>query len=62
MTGTLKIRCPNLLCRTILSVPPDMRGQCVHCQECNHPFVVPLAPQGKKPRISASAELANNPK
>ena len=42
---TIKIRCPNLRCRTILSVPVDRRGKCVVCQECGQALMIPATPK-----------------
>ena len=56
---TIKIRCPNLRCRTILSVPIDRRGKCVVCQECGQALLVPATPKaaGKsRPPKPAEAE------
>lgn len=41
MTDSVRLRCPNLLCRTILTVPGHMRGQRVRCSVCNEPLLVP---------------------
>lgn len=41
MSEPIKIRCPNLLCRVILSVPRDMRGECIRCANCGETLKVP---------------------
>lgn len=56
MNLTIKIRCPNLRCRTILSVPVDRRGKCVVCQECGQALMIPATPKGSKPRPPKPAE------
>lgn len=40
------LMCPNLKCRKILSVPEEVRGKLVKCQQCQTMFRVP---EGKKP-------------
>jgi hypothetical protein len=35
--------CPNLRCRKILSVPDEVRGKVVRCQNCSTSFRVPEA-------------------
>jgi hypothetical protein len=59
MNLTIKIRCPNLNCRTILSVPVDRRGKCVVCQECGQALLIPAMPKGAgrtRPPKPAEAE------
>jgi hypothetical protein len=41
--------CPNLRCRTILSVPDEVRGKLVKCQKCQTMFRVPEGNPAKKP-------------
>jgi len=35
------LMCPNLKCRKILSVPDEVRGKLVKCQQCQTMFRVP---------------------
>jgi LSD1 subclass zinc finger protein len=50
----VKMICPNLKCRKILSVPDEVRGKQVKCQFCQTTFRVPTsapkpaAPAGSK--------------
>jgi LSD1 subclass zinc finger protein len=50
----VKMICPNLNCRKILSVPDEVRGKQVKCQFCQTTFRVPAsapkpaAPAGSK--------------
>jgi LSD1 subclass zinc finger protein len=37
----VQIICPNLKCRKILSVPEDLRGKQVKCQNCQTVLRVP---------------------
>jgi hypothetical protein len=37
------LMCPNLKCRKILSVPDEVRGKLVKCQQCQTMFRVPEA-------------------
>ena len=43
--------CPNLRCRKILSVPEEMRGKLVKCQNCQTSFRVPPAKAGAAPAV-----------
>jgi LSD1 subclass zinc finger protein len=46
---SVKMICPNLKCRKILSVPDEVRGKQVKCQYCQTTFRVPTGvakPQG----------------
>ena len=42
---SVQIICPNLRCRRVLSVPDDVRGKMVKCQQCQTPLRVPMLPQ-----------------
>ena len=35
------LMCPNLKCKKILSVPDEVRGKLVKCQQCQTMFRVP---------------------
>ena len=43
----ITILCPNLRCRTVLSVPDGVRGKKVRCSQCGIAFLVPAAPPKK---------------
>jgi hypothetical protein len=45
------LMCPNLKCRKILSVPDDVRGKLVKCQQCSTMFRVP---ESKKPDAASA--------
>ena len=49
------LMCPNLKCRKILSVPDDVRGKLVKCQQCSTMFRVP---ENKKPVTDAPQKKA----
>jgi hypothetical protein len=38
---SVQLLCPNLKCRKILSVPPEVRGKLVKCQYCQTMLRVP---------------------
>ena len=40
-TGTIRMICPNLRCRAILSVPGTARGRNVRCRSCGQKVAVP---------------------
>ncbi len=52
----VKLRCPNLQCRAVLSVPESKRGQCVRCGVCGQTLRVPSRPKYTtgKPRATTS--------
>ena len=56
MPEMVKLRCPNLLCRVILSVPVIMRGQHVRCANCGEVLLVPRT--GGAPAVSRSGAPA----
>jgi LSD1 subclass zinc finger protein len=53
--SAVRLLCPNLKCRTILSVPVTARGKNVRCRSCGTRILVPA---GKKPLKPAPAEAA----
>ncbi|MFN3169016.1 MAG: hypothetical protein ACE37H_18365 [Phycisphaeraceae bacterium] len=55
-SAAIKLICPNLRCRTLLSVPPTARGKNVRCRQCGTRIQVPA--QGK-PKPSAPAATDN---
>lgn len=38
---TLRIMCPNLVCRKILAVPKTARGKTVRCRSCGTSIRIP---------------------
>jgi len=38
----ITLLCPNLACRSILKVPPRVRGKRIRCGKCGTLFVVPV--------------------
>lgn len=48
MSTHVRMICPNLKCRSILSVPTNARGKTVRCRQCSMRIHVP-APVVKKP-------------
>ncbi|GJQ28449.1 MAG: hypothetical protein HBSAPP03_03330 [Phycisphaerae bacterium] len=53
------IMCPNLVCRKILSVPPECRGKTVRCKNCGTNIRVPAkdapAPAPADPKAKSAA-------
>lgn len=41
MSDTVRIICPNLNCRAILSVPDTARGRVVKCKRCATKVMIP---------------------
>ena len=44
---SITILCPNLRCRTVLTVPDGVRGKKVRCSHCGTAFLIP--PTSTKP-------------
>ncbi len=40
-TSAVRLLCPNLKCRTVLSVPVSARGKTVRCRSCSMRVQVP---------------------
>jgi len=55
MPSTVRMICPNLKCRAILSVPPNARGKTVRCRQCSMRIHVPPGPATKSPGSANSA-------
>lgn len=41
MADSVRIMCPNLKCRAILSVPDAARGRMVRCKQCGNNIRIP---------------------
>jgi len=56
MEQEVKLRCPNLQCRAVLSVPEEKRGECVRCGVCGQALRVPPRTKSAagKPRAAAA--------
>ncbi|MFG0251032.1 MAG: hypothetical protein ACF8OB_19285 [Phycisphaeraceae bacterium JB051] len=50
MAGSIRVICPNLKCRAILSAPDHARGRMVRCRMC-----------GMKVKIPATAKVKAEP-
>ena len=50
MSGSIRVICPNLKCRAILSAPAHARGKFVRCRIC-----------GMKVRIPSTAKVKAEP-
>ncbi len=44
-SGSIRIMCPTLTCRRVLSVPTTARGKTVRCRNCGTNIRVPEAMQ-----------------
>ena len=55
MSDTVRIMCPNLVCRKVLAVPSAARGRTVRCKICGTNIRVPLA---EKPAEAADEAVA----
>lgn len=51
MTDVLRIICPNLSCRSILSVPSTARGKYVRCRMCGTKVAIPSQPLRPVPAV-----------
>lgn len=54
--GSVRMICPNLKCRSILSVPAVARGKTVRCRSCGMRIRVPAPPPEPLPETEASAQ------
>jgi hypothetical protein len=54
---SLRIMCPNLLCRKVLAVPHTARGKTVRCRACSTAIRIPPKPGEKAPE-SAGGKAA----
>jgi hypothetical protein len=61
MQQTIKLRCPNLLCRIILTVPAEMRGEVIRCASCNETLRVP-SPRPVAPVNPDAASAGRGPR
>ncbi len=52
----IRLICPNLKCRKVLSVPSHARGKNVRCRNCGMRVEVP--PASATPRPAADAEAS----
>lgn len=42
-SDNVRLMCPNLKCRTVLSVPAEARGKNVRCRNCGTKVMVPAS-------------------
>jgi len=57
MSSLVRMICPNLACRKVLSVPQAARGKSVRCRHCGMRIQVP-APSAPKPAPEEPAETS----
>ena len=55
-SDVLRIICPNLKCRAILSVPQVARGKTVRCRQCGALVKIPVAAEKPAPAAEAPAK------
>lgn len=53
MDETIRIMCPNLLCRKVLGVPSSARGKTVRCKACATTIRIPTRPGDRRPSEAA---------
>ncbi len=53
---TIRIMCPNLTCRRVLSVPEEARGRSVRCRGCGSTIRVPEKADAQTPKSSGAAD------
>jgi hypothetical protein len=59
MSTSVRLICPNLKCRAILSVPEMARGKTVRCRACGMRIGVPGGSTGPVPTPVASGGAAD---
>jgi len=52
----VRIMCPNLTCRKVLSIPEMARGKTVRCKSCGTNIRVPSTKPNTKPSPSPSTD------
>lgn len=56
MANVIRLICPNLQCRKILSVPDSTRGKTVRCRSCGMKINIPAGkPSAADARAGATA-------
>lgn len=58
MSEIVRIICPNLKCRAILSVPSNARGRTVRCRQCSARVRVPTNAKAVVATAPADGEVA----
>ena len=58
---TIRIMCPNLLCRKVLAVPTSARGKTVRCKSCSTAIRIPEKPVAAKPSEADPKAQPGNP-
>lgn len=57
MSGSsIRIMCPNMKCRTLLSVPAIARGKSIRCGKCGNTMRVPAAPRPMTPTTAEAGD------
>lgn len=59
MSAAVRLICPNLKCRAVLSVPTHARGKNVRCRQCGMRVKVPMPAGGSAPAAGPSTPLAD---
>lgn len=57
--STIRIMCPNLVCRRVLAVPDTARGRVVRCRGCGSTIKVPNKAAPKPPPTAERPEGAS---
>jgi len=61
MEETIRIMCPNLLCRKVLGVPSSARGKTVRCKGCSTAIRIPEKAADEASTAGKSAASAKKP-
>ena len=56
MTGSIRVICPNLKCRAILSAPEHARGRNVRCRMCGMKVRIPSTAKVKTETSAAPSD------
>ena len=56
---SVTMMCPNLLCRKILMVPDEMRGNRVRCSYCGNVLLVPKKGANPRAQIQGQVDLVS---
>lgn len=59
---TIRLMCPNVVCKRVLAVPLTARGRQVRCRFCGTSIRVPVKKEPPKPAPAENAEGADDKK
>lgn len=61
IANVIRLMCPNLKCKSVLSVPKEARGRLIRCRNCGSTIQVPQKarqPVAQKPKPASDDKAA----